>query len=540
MKQSKNELKHGPLAKFYYGSLAVLLIALVVSSLIISNIFVTKESKRAEIMTQNISQTLDNEYRYIAEEFFTTSYESIFIRVKNSLEKFGFDTFKVFLFNTSGECVYSVNQESKDIDCGEHLHKHASKNTKIESSIKNDTLTLNTPLFISTEHIGHLKIRIKDNHNFFIIDTYSFILSNYIPLFFVVLSFWLAWIFYSKKYILNPYLNKTFKDQSEQISSSVFSQIVHDTKGDIESIMDIGNDLKDSDNGKKLLILVKNLKESLDQFDENQLQSSKNLESVLFNEFITENKNRVISRYGKQSGIEISYSLKDIKTKKLIVNIHQNRLHRSILNLIQNSIEAVPDKEKAHIHINFEYSSDKLIIKVSDNGRGIPEKINPFSRDYTTKTYKGGSGLYFTRKVILDMNGEISYISGLKGTTFSLILPAIQQKIIMLEDNAEKVERYKRTLSDYGIPHEVFTCPDKLILFSNNYNKLDFFVLDNDLESSLTGLDVAENLSEQGFKNLYIRSGNIDIKKGEYIYIKDFLERSSITTLIKMYLESKT
>ena len=354
-------------------------------------------------------------------------------------------------------------------------------------------------------------------------------------MFFVVLSFWLAWIFYSKKYILKPYLNKTFKDQNEQISTSVFSQIVHDTRGDIESIENIGNDLKNSDDGKKLLILVKNLKESLEQFDGDQLQSSKTLEDVLFNEFITENKKRVVSRYGKQPGIDINYSLEDIRKKKLIVNIHQNRLHRSILNLIQNSIEAVPNKEKAHIHINFEYNSDKLIIKVSDNGQGIPEKINPFSRDYTTKTNQGGSGLYFTRKVILDMNGEISYVSGPKGTTFSLILPTIQQKIIMLEDNTEKAERYKRTFSKYGIPHEILTCPEKLISFSDYYHKLDFFVLDHDLKSKITGLDVAKSLYKQGFENLYIRSGNIRIKKKEYDFIKDFIERSSINILIKKY-----
>jgi hypothetical protein len=51
--------------------------------------FVQNEKKRAEISTLQLKDSIKAEYRYMVEEFFTSSYDSIAIRVNNALEKFG-------------------------------------------------------------------------------------------------------------------------------------------------------------------------------------------------------------------------------------------------------------------------------------------------------------------------------------------------------------------------------------------------------------------------------------------------------------------
>jgi signal transduction histidine kinase len=77
-----------------------------------------------------------------------------------------------------------------------------------------------------------------------------------------------------------------------------------------------------------------------------------------------------------------------------------------------------------------EASRDKVVITVSDNGRGIPDEIrekifNPF---FTTKEVgKGtGLGLALVQKIIEKMNGDIQVESKLgSGTTFKISIPSV-------------------------------------------------------------------------------------------------------------------
>lgn len=75
----KDNLKtiHRPLSAFYYGSLAVIFLSLTIGAYYFSYKFVQNEKKRADISTLQLKDSINAEYRYMVEEFFTSSYDSI-------------------------------------------------------------------------------------------------------------------------------------------------------------------------------------------------------------------------------------------------------------------------------------------------------------------------------------------------------------------------------------------------------------------------------------------------------------------------------
>ena len=118
------------------------------------------------------------------------------------------------------------------------------------------------------------------------------------------------------------------------------------------------------------------------------------------------------------------------------INIIPQDIGRVILNLITNAFYAVDEKRKSGIE-NFEpvvsvstkKTNDKVEIKVSDNGNGIPQKIidKIFQPFFTTKpTGQGtGLGLSLSYDIVKAHGGEIKVETKEgEGTTFIIQIPA--------------------------------------------------------------------------------------------------------------------
>jgi signal transduction histidine kinase len=114
------------------------------------------------------------------------------------------------------------------------------------------------------------------------------------------------------------------------------------------------------------------------------------------------------------------------------VYIDPKSIHRSMLNLISNAIDACifdsAPKKQWQVNVNTELQKDhKIKFEVTDNGMGMDkdaqEKI--FSTLFSTKGEKGtGLGLLVTEKIVKESGGELSVESELgKGTTFTMCLP---------------------------------------------------------------------------------------------------------------------
>lgn len=117
-------------------------------------------------------------------------------------------------------------------------------------------------------------------------------------------------------------------------------------------------------------------------------------------------------------------------TKDIIIECSENQLKQVFINVLQNSIEAMPDGGRISIHIK-EIGKDGIIISVIDKGIGIPEERikrlgEPF---YSTKEKGTGIGLMLSYKIIESHQGNISIMSEVGvGTTVTIYLPKMQSK----------------------------------------------------------------------------------------------------------------
>ncbi|MHA1973145.1 MAG: ATP-binding protein [Candidatus Hodarchaeales archaeon] len=97
---------------------------------------------------------------------------------------------------------------------------------------------------------------------------------------------------------------------------------------------------------------------------------------------------------------------------------------RVLMNLLNNSIEAMPNGGKIKVSVNL---SDALLhIVVSDTGIGISKDSidRIFTPFFTSKEYGSGLGLAYCRQAIEAHNGTITFSSTQKiGTTFKIIIP---------------------------------------------------------------------------------------------------------------------
>src|SRR5258708_26429499 len=105
-------------------------------------------------------------------------------------------------------------------------------------------------------------------------------------------------------------------------------------------------------------------------------------------------------------------------------NFHD--LQQVLTNVLLNARDAV--EEHGHIWITAEECGDRVMIRVKDDGKGIPadmlERI--FEPLVTTKRGQGGTGLglAITRRILSASEGEISVVSETgKGAEFTITLP---------------------------------------------------------------------------------------------------------------------
>lgn len=101
-----------------------------------------------------------------------------------------------------------------------------------------------------------------------------------------------------------------------------------------------------------------------------------------------------------------------------------NHVKQVVINLVMNSYEAI--QERGQISLIASPEKDKVVIKVSDSGEGIPKSAlaKAFEPFYTSKSDGTGIGLAISRQLIVENNGDISIDSEEgKGTVVTIKLP---------------------------------------------------------------------------------------------------------------------
>ncbi len=108
-----------------------------------------------------------------------------------------------------------------------------------------------------------------------------------------------------------------------------------------------------------------------------------------------------------------------------LIKCYPNLLNQVFTNILINACQAISDIGK--IQITTEYKNKKLIVKIKDNGKGIPqnELDKIFTAGFTTKGVGVGTGLGLAicSKIIAKHNGEILVNSEIgKGSEFIITI----------------------------------------------------------------------------------------------------------------------
>ncbi len=121
---------------------------------------------------------------------------------------------------------------------------------------------------------------------------------------------------------------------------------------------------------------------------------------------------------------DIVIEFKEI-TPKLELDIDGHLIEQVLINLILNAIDACKTNENPKIRVTAEQTSNRnTIIKVFDNGSGIPDEIleNIFIPFFTSKDTGSGIGLSLCKQIMLQHKGKILVNSREgEGTVFSLV-----------------------------------------------------------------------------------------------------------------------
>lgn len=120
----------------------------------------------------------------------------------------------------------------------------------------------------------------------------------------------------------------------------------------------------------------------------------------------------------------------DLETHAPTVLLDPVRIQQVLLNLINNSAEAMTSREPRNIRIGTSHNSDEITLWIADTGRGIPlvlkEKIfEPFFTTHPSYSHNG-LGLSISKGIIEEHGGAIELVSveG-QGTRMTIRLPLV-------------------------------------------------------------------------------------------------------------------
>jgi signal transduction histidine kinase len=158
----------------------------------------------------------------------------------------------------------------------------------------------------------------------------------------------------------------------------------------------------------------------------------------------------------EQHQIALTFNATGTANDDWLVNADAPRLRQALINLLKNACEATQERQNSQEQaqdktpVNYltvsvtlagRQADDKRLIKVSDDGLGVPPELAEklFTPYFSTKGNGTGLGLAHSQKIMQAHGGSISLLTPDKnhsGATFALMLPkqTLPNQRLMVED----------------------------------------------------------------------------------------------------------
>lgn len=113
----------------------------------------------------------------------------------------------------------------------------------------------------------------------------------------------------------------------------------------------------------------------------------------------------------------------------ITVNADREQIQRVFVNVLKNAEQSIPEDRQGIIHLIVKKEQNRVVIRIRDNGVGIPDDLKHkiFEPNFTTKSGGTGLGLAISRKIVESMGGTIDFVSTVdEGTEFFVYLDCVQ------------------------------------------------------------------------------------------------------------------
>ncbi len=244
-----------------------------------------------------------------------------------------------------------------------------------------------------------------------------------------------------EKILYDAYREASLQAYMEKIMANLISNISHELRTPLTCIKGYAESLLEgamyddglcakfikiiSDEAHRLERLINELLD-LSMIDARQVQM--NCDEADLSEIITE-VHAIVQPYAKKAGIRVTMALPE---ENKSIDVDQDRIKQLLIILVDNAIKYSKTDGDGSVNITLEYTDNEVIIKISDNGVGIPESEKDiiFERFYRVKQKNSdrkegkGLGLSIAKFIVESHGGEILVESNYgKGSTFIIKIP---------------------------------------------------------------------------------------------------------------------
>ncbi|MCP2044017.1 PAS domain-containing sensor histidine kinase [Pontibacter sp. HSC-36F09] len=233
-------------------------------------------------------------------------------------------------------------------------------------------------------------------------------------------------------------INEALDETESQAWQKLLNVMTHEIMNSVAPISSLADTLKNrlqhsiatginQDDVEDLEIGISTIKrrsEGLLRFAETYRNLNKittlNLDKVYVRELFS-NLSRLMQPTLAQKNISLEINLKD---QDLALQADPNLLDQALINLVVNAIDAVKDSIDPMITLSaLKASNGKVVIRVSDNGKGMSEEVQEkiFIPFFSTRKQGSGIGLSLCKQIVMLHNGTIQVQSEEgEGTVFIL------------------------------------------------------------------------------------------------------------------------
>ncbi|WP_225983578.1 MULTISPECIES: sensor histidine kinase [Bacillaceae] len=235
---------------------------------------------------------------------------------------------------------------------------------------------------------------------------------------------------------LNTSLKESYYDLMERqkkldYTGNLAGSLIHEVKNtnqiikSFSNLLSLSGDLNDTD--KRTLDMIQKSSDHLGKLTNNYKDYMKSSNLVLKKENlmeVIEESINLSSEMLRTKQVDIEFQN---KYQPLITYVNRTNLEQVFINLIKNSVEAMPeDRANKKIMITTELKNELILIHFIDTGKGIPPAnwesvFDPF---ISIDKRGMGLGLPFVKKTIIEHLGTISITESCpEGTHFIIELP---------------------------------------------------------------------------------------------------------------------